>query len=87
MLDKQIAPTLAVTKEREYLLVRLRIDLTALWRARRPATPASAAVAAIGRHCGRRAGEGHYFLSKCISSQNARTRLESGKQALIAFAQ
>jgi hypothetical protein len=59
MLDQKIAPALAVAKQRSDLFVRLRIDLTALWGARRPAPPASTAAAVIGRHCRRRVGEAH----------------------------
>ena len=59
MLDQQIAPALAVAKQRPYFFAHLRLDLTALWGARRPAPPASTAVAAIGRHSRRRAGEAH----------------------------
>src|SRR5206468_1125155 len=37
MLDHKIAAALAVAEESAYLFARLRIDLTAFWRARRPA--------------------------------------------------
>src|SRR6266568_5618708 len=60
MLDQQIAPTLALAKERTYFLKGARIDLATLWRARRPAS--AAALAMFGRHCLRRLGQGHRFL-------------------------
>jgi hypothetical protein len=44
MLDQQIAPPLALAKERTYFLKRARLDLAALWRARTPASPAAAAL-------------------------------------------
>jgi hypothetical protein len=47
MLDQQIASTLACAKERTYFLERARVDLAALWRARRPAS--AAAPAMLGR--------------------------------------
>jgi hypothetical protein len=53
MFDQEIAPALAVAKERPYLFARLRIDLTALWRTRRPAPAASPAARAIGWFSGR----------------------------------
>jgi hypothetical protein len=60
MLDQEIAPALAVAEQRPYLFARLRIDLTALWGARRPAPPASTTAAAvIGRYSRRRVGEAH----------------------------
>src|SRR5262249_34721007 len=64
MLDQEIAPALAVTKQRAYLLERLRVDLTALRRARRATPAASAAVAAIGRRRARQVGEAHNSLLK-----------------------
>jgi hypothetical protein len=65
MLDEEIAATLAIAKERTYLLERLRIDLAALWRARRPTPSATAAVAAIGRRSRRQVHKGHYLLANC----------------------
>ena len=44
MLDQQIAPTLALAKERTYFLKRARLDLAALWRARAPASAAAPAL-------------------------------------------
>jgi hypothetical protein len=79
MLDQQIAPAFAVAEERAYLLARLRIDLTALWRAWRPTPPASPAAAAVGRNSRRLLHEAHY------SSQNPKIRLESPEQGLTAY--
>ena len=47
MLDQEIAPPRPVGQQRQHLLERLRVDLPALRRARRPA-PASA-PARVGR--------------------------------------
>src|ERR1700687_613103 len=60
MLDQQIAPTLTLAKERAYFVKRARVDLAALWRARRPASPAAPAM--LGRQCLRRLGQGHRLL-------------------------
>jgi hypothetical protein len=79
MLDQKIAAALAVAKERAYLFARLRIDLTAFWRARGPTPPAPAAAAVIRGHRGRQVHEAHYF------PLNAKIRLELRKQALIAY--
>jgi hypothetical protein len=60
MLDQQIAPTLALAKERTYFVKGARIDLATLWRARAPASAATPAM--LGRQCLRRLGQGHRFL-------------------------
>src|SRR5689334_7345472 len=63
VLDQQIAPALALAKKRADFVVRPRVDLAALRRARRPASAASAAAAAIGRSSRRRGHKAHHFLS------------------------
>jgi hypothetical protein len=59
MLDQEIAPALAVAKQGADLFARLRVDLTALWRTRRPTPAATTAVAVIGRDSRRRVAEAH----------------------------
>src|SRR5712691_1950593 len=44
VLDQEVAPALAVAKQRPHLVERLRVDLTALGRFRRPAASAGGLV-------------------------------------------
>src|SRR5215831_16254237 len=62
MLDQEIAPARPVGQERTYLYQRLRIDLTALWRAGRaaPAIPPPSG----GSRGGQLLGYAHFTLSK-----------------------
>src|SRR5437879_756521 len=60
MLDQQIASPLALAEERTYFFKRARVDLAALWRARRPASTAARVL--FGRQCLRRLVQGHRFL-------------------------
>jgi hypothetical protein len=46
MLDQEIAAALALAKQRSYLLERLWVDLTALWRAWRSTSSYSAMTVA-----------------------------------------
>src|SRR5215472_1545917 len=62
VLDQQIAPTLAVAKQRTDLFARLGIDLPTLWRARGAASAGIAAT--FGRHDLRRVVQCHHFLLK-----------------------
>ena len=59
MLDQEIAPAFALAKERAHLFERLRIDLAALRRARRPAPAGSPAV--VRRQSRRRLGQAHFY--------------------------
>src|ERR1700687_6280358 len=59
MLDQQIAPTLTLAKERAYFVKRARVDLAALWRARRPASAGVPVM--LGRPCLRRVVLGYRF--------------------------
>jgi hypothetical protein len=80
MLDQQIAPPLALAKERTYFLKRARLDLAALRRARAPASAHSAA--AVARRILRRLGERHCFLLAPLRQIDCKT-LEIDERAIV----
>ena len=67
VLDEQIAPARPIDEERLHLLKRLRIDLAALGRARRPAPTALPALARTAKPAA--AQSGSYFLANAGAAE------------------